>query len=340
MQISAVQARGATAAGVSAPATSRSSGVAAPGRDTAQQPSVYPLAGDRVVGLREGFNRQASALQQSRAFIERAQVLLKDVKKGAGDVLAGPQASGRGVQQQVQRFADFWQTRPVATDGTVDGALQLVGAGEARQGFRLRGLDSPTVAAGGAERLQFSVGGRLSAAVSIEPGLSPRVIGRRLDLALAPLGVRVAADSEGVLQFSATEADWPAVRDSLQVKGEGRRYPTGQFSRVRIDADAAAIRPDSWKTDSPTALRQTLRDVVLTGQALETLQGATHDALARLAAEAGHPPEDAGQVQRAAGLASQFETQARSASFTMLASVLPATRGLTRERVTALLGLG
>lgn len=339
MQISAVQARGATAAGASVSAAARSGGAVAAGRGTAQLAPVYPLAGERVFSLRDGFNRQASALQQSQAFVDRAQALLRDVKKGVGDALASQQTSDSGVQQQVQRFTGFWQTRPVATDGSVDGALQLVGAGAARQGFRLRGLDTSTVAAGGAETLQFAVRGQVSAAVLIEPGLSPRVIGRRLDLALAPLGVRVAADAAGVLQFSAAEVDWPALRDNLQVKGEGRRYPTGQFSRVRIDADDAAIRPDSWKADSPTALRQTLRDVVLAGQALETLQGATYDALARLAEEAGRPPVGAEQAQHAAGLASQFETQASSASFSTLASMLPATRGLTRERVTALLGL-
>ncbi|MBS0353863.1 MAG: hypothetical protein JSR83_08160 [Proteobacteria bacterium] len=337
MQISAIQARGTTAAGVAA--APRSAAALASEREAgpASSTPILSLTGDRGFGQREGLNRQASALQLTQAFTGRAQALLADLKKGVGDALAGQQMSDSGVQPQLQRFADFWQTRPSATDGSVDGALRLVGAGEARQGFRVRGLDTSGVAAAGAETLQFSVRGRLSARVSIEPGLSPRVVGRRLDLALAPLGVRVAADADGVLQFSAAEADWPAVRDSLQVKGEGRRYPTGQFSRVRIDADAAAIRPDTWKVDSPAAQRQTLRAVVLAGQALETLQSTTDSALTHLAADVGAP--DTGEAQRAQGLATQFETQARTASFAALADVLPATRGLTRERVSALLGL-
>lgn len=338
MPISAIQARGATATGASVAAAARAPGAATPGRDGLVRRPVLPATPTGSgLALQEGLNRQASALQQTQAFIGRAQALLTDLKKGLGDALAGQQLSDSRVQQQVQRFADVWQARAAATDGSVDGALQLVGAGEARQGFRLRGLDMPGVAAGGTEKLQFSVQGRVSAPVSIEPGLSPKVVGRRLDQALGPLGVRVAADADGVLQFSASEADWPALRDSLQVKGEGRRYPTGQFTRVRIDADTAAIRPDSWKTDSPTALRQTLRDVVLASQALDAVQRGSDAALGRLASAAGSPAS-AEEAQRAQALATHFETQGQTASFAVLADALPATRGLTRERVTALLG--
>ncbi|WP_139379452.1 hypothetical protein [Zoogloea sp. LCSB751] len=339
MQISAVQTRGATAAGSAIGAAARPASAATAGRDvrlrSAALSSTPPGGG---LELRDGFNRQASALQQSKAFAGRAQAQLGELKRGLGDALAGQQLADSRLQQVLRRFTDFWQTRPAATAGSVDGALRLVEAGQARQGFRLRGLDTPALAVGEAEKLQFSVRGRLSPPVSIEPGLSPVTLGRRLDLALAPLGVRVAADADAVLQFSAPEADWPAVRDSLQVKGEGRRYPTGQFSRVRIDADAAAIRLDSWKTDSPAALRQTLRDVVLAGQQLEALQRSADTALDRLATQAGSPAA-AEQAQRAEGLAVHFEAQARTASFAVLADVLPATRGLTRERVTALLGL-
>ncbi|MBS0372591.1 MAG: hypothetical protein JSS57_25725 [Proteobacteria bacterium] len=336
MQISAIQARGATAAGASV-AAARGPGSAAAGREAlAQRAAQFAMPAGGGLSLKEGFNRQTSALQQTRVFTGRAQALLVDLKKGLGDALAGQPAADARAAQQVRRFADLWQARPVATDGSVDGALRLVDAGTARQGFRLRGLDTPNVAAGDAEKLQFSVRGQASPPVSIEPGLSPVTLGRRLDLALAPLGVRVAADADGVLLFSAAETDWPAVRDSLQIKGEGRRYPTGQFSRVRIDANAAAIRPDTWQADSPAAQRQTLRAVVLAGQALETLQSTTDSALAHLAADVGAP--DAEEAQRAQGLATQFETQARTASFAALADVLPATHGLTRERVSALLG--
>lgn len=341
MQISAIQARGTTAAGgTSVAAATRTPGTAAAERGQAERRTALPgTPAGAGLALREGFNRQASALQQTRAFTGRAQALLSDLKKGLGDALAGQQTAEARVPQQVRRFADFWQTRPTATDGSVDGALRLAEAGKARQGFRLRGLDTPNVTAGDAERLQFSVRGQASAAVSVEPGLSPVNLGRRLDLALAPLGVRVAADADGVLQFSAAEADWPAVRDSLQVRGEGRRYPTGQFSRVRIDADAAAIRPDTWKTDSPTAQRQTLRDVVQAGQQLDALQRGADTALNSLAAQAGDPSA-AEQAHRAAALAAHFKTQAGTASFATLADMLPATRGLTRERVTALLTQG
>lgn len=301
--------------------------------------AAFAMPGAGLSSLDTGFNLQASALQQAQAFIGKAQDLLTSLKTGLGDALAGQQAADARVQGQLQRFSAFWETRPMATAGSIDGQLQLRDAGEAQQNFRLRGLDAPGFEVSDTEKLQFSVGGRLSSTVVLEPGLPVAVTARRLDLALAPLGIRVAADAKGVLQFGAAEGAWPALRDSLMIKGEGRRFPTGQFNRVRIDATPERIQPSAWQIDSPTALRQTLREVVVAGQQLDDAKRATDSALVRLGTSVSSGA-DAEQAQRARNLATHLETQAQTASFSTLAGMLPASRGLTRERVTALLKLG
>src|SRR5690606_13111586 len=84
----------------------------------------------------------------------------------------------------------------------------------------------------------------------------------------APSGVRVSRDQRGELVFSVREADWTNAREMLAIKGEGRRFPTGQFAAARIVPEAPLIRPEQWALDSPMARRTTLQQVVAAQEAV------------------------------------------------------------------------
>lgn len=317
------------------------------GQRPAASRSEYSQGSERSDGTPRGglrrldfqLNRQAAAVQQVQAFVARAQTGLARIKADLSEVVAERQAPGAELHGQVRQFAAHWSRRAEATAGSLDSGLRLVDAGQAQRQFSIRGLDEPFPQTADRELLLFTLHGRASTPVLLEPGLSPTGVAKRLDQALAPLGVRVTASAQGRLQFEAAETAWPALRESLLVKGEGRLFPTGQFNRVRSEAEPELVRPERWRIDDAPAARQTLRDVVLTSERLEAVSRQAGDALAGLAAAAPDADLESAEARRAELSAQAFRAQAENASFESLARVLPASLGLKRERVTALLSL-
>jgi CheY-like chemotaxis protein len=85
----------------------------------------------------------------------------------------------------------------------------------------------------------------------------------RFDRALAPSGVRAAQSAEGILVFSVLEAQWPAIRETFSVMGEGRRFSTGRFNRVRITPEASLLQPQEWNRADIAGLRGMRQEVFL-----------------------------------------------------------------------------
>jgi hypothetical protein len=311
---------------VGAPAAQQTAAAAAP-----------KLAAGGLASLDPQLNLQASALQQTLGFIADAQASLGQLKQGLSDALAAQGSADASLQSSLQQFAAVWQTRPQASGGGLDAQLQVTGADGARQTFAIRGLDGQGAQA--RESLNFSVRGKQSTPVVLEPGLRTTTVARRLDGALAPLGVRAAVGDDGSLKFSSAESDWPAVRDSLMVKGNGKRFPSGQFNRVRTDAESGAANPQDWSVSDANAMRQTLqRAVQLAGR----LDAASRDAAAQLRdlTDAGNTAVSQETGAGVADFAERFKSMATDdPSFATLAQLAPATAGMDRSRVQALLAI-
>ncbi|AYM79500.1 hypothetical protein D9M09_09985 [Janthinobacterium agaricidamnosum] len=254
--------------------------------------------------------------------------------------LAARQGREGQVEARVRQFSNTWRQRASASGGTLDAQLSYTSPRAAQQNFSIRGLTMASLQEGPQEVLAFSVGGANQAlrSVNIEPGLSANEIVSRFDRALMPSGIGVKLGENGELVFSTSEAAWANVRDSLSVRGSGIRYPTGQMSRVRTDAEPAAIAPEEWHTGDVEALRATLQQVV---QALAQLQAARSSVSLALAQATGRVAR-AQPVQVHVSmdtLAENFTQKASEPGYESLLAISSALVGISRERVVALLGL-
>ncbi|UCV08981.1 hypothetical protein [Dechloromonas denitrificans] len=286
-------------------------------------------------------NQQLSRAQQAVAFLDQIETRLQGLKADLSANLAADQAAGaQALEGKLRDFSEAWNKRQATAGGSLDGQLDFDPAGEARQNFRIRGLDRNALQSGDKESLAFSVGGigQRLLVVSIEPGLSEEALVRRFDQALAPADIRVRGDGQGGLTFSVGESAWPAVRDSLSVKGAGKRFPSGQLVQVKTDEMPTAIRPGSWGSDGVEARRRTLQQVV---EALGKVRQA-RDAVNRALAEMGRRVKDqtvSADPDWAEAFAADFANLAVQPVYQVYSAIAPAIVSISRDRVLALLTL-
>lgn len=210
-------------------------------------------------------------------------------------------------------------------------------AGDALQRFSIRGLQRNALQTGDRETLSFAVDGRTqrAATVVVEPGLSGSALVRRFDRALSSLGIRTERDPQGELSFSVPESAWAAVRNTLSIKGEGRRFPTGQFSQLKLTPEPPTIRPQDWSADD---LRTTLRQVFNAQASVRQSYQRVTDAL-REAGDRLQQRSDLTEASRNAAFSQSFESAAGSSDSQSLSAILPALLRLDRDRVMSVLRL-
>ncbi|WP_258000991.1 hypothetical protein [Janthinobacterium sp. ROICE36] len=317
------------------------------GSGSASARSEAPAARSSTASLKRGLSNwdhqlqgEISNAQQTLDYLERSSSQLQALKGELAAKLAARQGREGQVEARVRQFSNTWRQRASASGGTLDAQLSYTSPQAAQQNFSIRGLTMASLQEGPQEVLAFSVGGANQAlrSVNIEPGLSESEIVSRFDRALMPSGIGVKLGENGELVFSTSEASWANVRDSLSVRGSGIRYPTGQMSRVRTDAEPAAIAPEEWHTGDTEALRATLQQVV---QALAQLQAARSSVSLALAQATGRVAR-AQPVQVSVSmdtLAENFTEKASQPGYESLLAISSALVGISRERVVALLGL-
>jgi|GEM_PF-272898 len=329
----------------SAPAAvSSARATAPPPADTA--PGPWPDSGVR--NWSPGLNQQLATAQQSQDYLEQLQDRLLTLKGLVSRRLASSGDQATALQNGPQdaplaRRRDelklLWQQRPEASGGGLDAQLGFDADGTAPQRFRVRGLDARTLQSAGSETLAFSVPGarQQPASVRIDPNLSLGSLAQCLDQALAPIGVRVKAEPQASLVFQTSPAQWERLSEGLMVKGDGKRFPTGQPVRVQLDPTPALINPALWQLDSPEGLRQVLPEIVRASRQVEQTQSQVQRSLDRVdqALEANTPTADARACET---FATQFAGQAAGAQgFAKLAALVGSAQGLPRHRVESLL---
>jgi hypothetical protein len=338
--------------GVAAGSARGSTAVRAVAVDRAVVPTAMPadISSDTALprsGLRgwnTQLNRQVADAQQALSFLDDAAGQLQDLRGDLSNRLAGraPRGDSAPVADKLRRFDASWRTRPSATSGSLGPQLEFSSPQPAVQRFTVRGLDLRSLQRGDPETLSFTVSTAPSTAqplpVQLAPGLSDDAIAQRFDQALAAANIRVKQGDDGSLQFSVREGDWPAVRDSLAVKGGGKRFPTGQFNRVRTDAEPEAVQPQQWKADDADAMRQTLQQVLQALDRVREAKGAVGGELAR----AGQQVQDAAPADGAdwaRATAQDFAALANQTGYDAFSSITAALVGVRKDRVLSLLSL-
>jgi len=321
-------------------------------RDAAPVPAQDPtpvFAAEQGSPYREpGLQQRLGQLQQGVAYAEQLGQALQGLKGALSQALVRQQGQpDAALQDRLETVRRLWQARGEQGGGLLDAQLQPVADGEAaRQRFRLRGLDLAALAQGGAETLRLSLPGQpRSIAVPLDgQGLQRQL--QSLQRALAPTDLRVETQG-GELQFSAPESQWPALRDGFSIRGDGKRFPSGQMVRAPLDPQAEALSPAQWQLEGSDAQRRALAQVL---GAQERLAQARQRLSQRLA-EAASAPEPARDAVAAAGeaetrqavhdFAAAFAASTDAAQapldYEQLSALVPALLGLHRRQVQQLL---
>lgn len=286
-------------------------------------------------------NQQVAGAQQALNFLDRVAAQLQGMKQAFSGKLAEREGSADEVplDQHLKQLSALMRQRQAATAGSLDGRLALHAPGEARQQFRIRGLDVKALVSGERETLSFAVAGQRPVSVLIDPELAPRAMISRIDHALMPTGIRVRRDAQGELAFSVAEAAWPEVRDALTAKGAGQRFPTGQFNRVLTEPEPELIRPETWRTDDTGAIRRTLQEIVIAVELVQRARGQITEVLFE-ASRRFERVDETDEATQVGAFVDQFKTRAQRPDFEVFSAIAPALIAISRHRVVALLSLG
>jgi hypothetical protein len=296
-----------------APAAARNQGAPPPGRGLAAWDDQ--LQGD------------VTRAQQALDYLERLQGQLDNLKSDLAARLSGARST-RQLEERIRQLGGTLDARRSQAGNGVDAQLAFSGSAPAQQRFRIRGLDIGAIRAAGPRTLALSVGGSPQVSVQLEDGLAPAAIAQRFDRALAPLKLHAGLDDQGQLVFSAAEAAWDGVKDSIVLVGAGR---------VTTEAIGGGLDPQGWETGNADALRQSLREVVQALARVRRSQDAASAALSAAIERAGAAKAPAPDEARQ--LAQRFADTASSPDYTSLIALTSALVGVSRERVLALLGL-
>lgn len=330
---------------------------------------TMPLrAGDAEALAREpGAQQRLGRLQQGLDYLDRLSDAMQQLKGGLSQSLArASTASANAVesgtpamlQAQLDHLRQLWSQRPREAAGRVDGDLQAAPEdGSARQRFKLRGLDLAVLQQGGRETLRLQLPGQhgddIGAALT-QPGEAavatagnagrPVLIAVTLDgegtqdqlqaltRALSPAGLSVQAQGADVV-FSVAESRWPALRDGMTLRGEGRRFPSGQPVRALLEPAPEALQPQRWTLQDAPGQRQALGQLLQAQPKLAQARARLNEQL-----EAAARPIALMAPGQAQALTGALAGALSGAEYGDVGALLPALRGMHRQRVRQLLG--
>jgi len=316
-------------------------GTAATGRAYAVQPldadsraiaRTPPASGPlrRGIGMNQNLQSEVARAQQAIDYLARLASQLEALKADLRARLSGRgAAASRELESRVRQLAVALEGRRQQAGDGVDGALDFDAEAGAQQRFRIQGMTIASFKTGVAQTVGFSVGsaGGPQLAATIEPGMTPEQIAQRLDRTLAPVKVRAGLDQEGELVFSTRETAFSGIKDAIAVTGRGR---------VDTVALPPALEPKNWELGNPDALRQSLREVVQALARVRRSQDAASVALSTAMAQNAQPEIPSAEL---AMIAQDFTATAAGHDYDSLLAITSALVGVSRDRVTALLGL-
>ncbi|NHQ86896.1 hypothetical protein HA050_12290 [Iodobacter sp. HSC-16F04] len=321
---------------------SRPVSAAAPAASGALAP-VREQKGERLGVWRYStqLNEQLTAGQRALDYVDELSDQLTSLKLKLSQELGQRRVDAGDLGAKVAGFSALWADRSQRTGGSVDGRLKFHLAQDAKEVFRIRGLELESLSSGQAEMLTFYTGVRGTGPASVAVGseVSSENVLRQFNRALAPSGIRTEADQSGALTFSVAEDALAPLQNKLAIRGGGIRFPAGQANRLKIESEAVAISPNSWAVDDHASVRQSLQKVVIALEQLEQTRAAISSAMgeAKLAIEQLSTMNESQWAQSFVGdFNARFN---QSSDYRFFSDIAPALMGMSRYRVLSLLAL-
>ncbi|WP_163934445.1 hypothetical protein [Paraferrimonas sp. SM1919] len=86
------------------------------------------------------------------------------------------------------------------------------------------------------EQLNFVLGGDnpVQVPITLEANLPAKAAAHKLNMALAPHGIRVAIDAQGQMLLQAEESRFYDLKDQIYIKGQGLRLPAGNPIALKV----------------------------------------------------------------------------------------------------------
>lgn len=333
---------GPAPAGLAAPATTAVVGIVPAVPAQVRYASTWPrgwMAAAVPQHVRE-FNVQVSKAQMTLAFLDALDSSLAALEKTVQHQLQLPSAAGHGrTAKALQATQQLWQQRYAQTLGSLDECLAWSPMHRARKQFTLSGWTQDTLraaVAGDKELVGFCLMGQDSAhgAWQAQAGRSDAASHYALAVALSPLQIQLS-NQTGALQCSVDERLWPVLLERFMVKGNGRRFPAGQWVAPPLQTTAQAVALAHWSA-ADTASTQALYTAV---QALRARLQPARQKVAQFWEHAGHSlqPEGAQRLQQMQAFAQAFSDAGQAPAYDWVLAVVPAVRAVARRRVARLL---
>ncbi|WP_455556005.1 hypothetical protein [Comamonas sp.] len=327
------------AAGVAAP----SSVVALPASGLTQirYGSTWPrgwMAAAVPQQIRE-FNTQVSKAQLAQEFLQELDRLCDTLAQTVKRQLQLPSVAGlQRAQQALEHLQQHWQMRYTQTAGSLDERLHWSATQTARKFFTLAGWTHDTLQAKHAqdqELVSFSLMGQDAAqgAWLSQHGRSKVASQFALASALAPLQIQLHLSLQA-LRMSVAEHLWPQLQARFVVKGNGQRFPAGQWVSAPLRRDESALPIDAWTAQDDAALEK----LQLAMPAVKAAIAAAQAQVAQFYEQAQHSlGADAAALSRMQDFTAAFHAAAQTAGYEWVSTVVPAVRSISRQRVTRLL---
>lgn len=227
-----------------------------------------PLLSTQPMRYNIQLNRQLTSVQQADSYLSRVEDKLVKLQHLVS-AYSPKEKVVSAIKHQAGDLSSLLARRESLSSGTVDRQLNAVLDGNTKVTFSLRGAEG-LFQHSESEMLVFSLAGqqRDIAAINIAEDSSPAQIMRNLNITLGKFSVHGYFDENQRPVFSADEKMWPRLREHLSVRGEGHRYPEGQFFPVKLTAESDLEESVKVLAAKPASARQKTNDLQ---QALEQI---------------------------------------------------------------------
>lgn len=285
------------------------------------------------------FNAQVSKAQMALAFLDGWAPALEHLAQSVQRQLKLPSSAGLlRAQQALHAVQSAWVERYDATLGSLDECLHWSPVQRARKYFTLAGWDKQSLQAQHAkdrELVTFSLMGQDHAHGAWLAQFGRSAMASQYALAAALSSLHIQLHTQPVLEFSVDERLWPTLQERFVVKGNGQRFPAGQWVNAPLHSRGHAVQPQQWNVADEAGLQQ------LQVQLLDVRQrvAAVRAQVLQFAADAGQTLHsgDAARLQQMQAFAQAFSAAGQVPAYEWVLAVVPAVRAISRRRVARLL---